>query len=239
MEPMPHDTSPSRGYTLIELLVVLAIIGILGAVGFYSLGPRSPKAVRSALIDIRGAIQQARQLALSGGKDVDLILTQSGGNLIIKAYSSADITPTGVPVSGAIALMDVTLGDSWKRNASLVTTYGSLPASLPSSVTTAIQNAGMASSTWTTANSALISSTQRYGFSSSSLPQVIDNTTGVRSPLLTGTWIGVAGNSINQKGAPYGVVVITSNAAVSAYYKADAGFEDASSSKEMKWQRLD
>ncbi|HEY3401265.1 MAG TPA: type II secretion system protein [Geothrix sp.] len=233
---------PARtaGYTLIELLVVLAIIGILGAVGFYSFGPKSPRAVRSALIDIRGAIQQARQLALSGGKDVDLILTPSGGNLTIKVYVSGDVTPaTGAPVAGAIPLMDVILGDAWKRNASLVATYGSLPASLPSSVTAAIQNAGMAASTWTTANSALISSTQRYGFSSSSLPQVIDNTTGARSPLLTGTWIGVVGNGINQKGAPYGVVVITSNATVSAYYKADAGLEDASSPKEMKWQRLD
>ena len=232
---------PSRtdGYTLIELLVVLAIVGILGMVGFYSFGPKSPRAVRSALLDIRGALQQARQLAISGGKDVDLLLSQSGGNLTIKVYASSDITAaTGTPVAGSIPLMDVNLGDSWKRNATVTTSYGSLPASLPSSVTTAIQNAGMATYTWTTANSALISSTQRYGFSSSSLPQVI-SATGERSPLLTGTWIGVVGNGVNQKGAPYGVVVITSNASVSAYYKADAQIPDASGPKEMKWQRLD
>lgn len=239
MRSLPHVKKPSRGYTLIEMLVVLAIVGALAAVGFYSLGSRSPRAVRSALIDIRGALQQARQLALSGGKDVDLFLSQSAGALSISVYAADDVDPaTGAPKTGAIALMDVRLGDSWKRNATIVTTYSSLPVALPDSVTKAIENAGMKATTWTTANSALISSTQRYGFSSSSLPQVI-NTSGERSPMLTGTWIGVSGNSINQKGQPYGVVVITSNAGVSAYYKADSGFNESGSSKEMKWQRLD
>lgn len=230
MEPMPHDNTPGRGYSLIELLVVLVIIGVLAIASVSSLGPKSPKAVRSGLLEVRAALQQARQAALSSGRNLNLIIDETGTSPKIQAYDAQDILAAGTPKPNAIPLVDVTLDRSWLRYAAFTTTDPPVSGEIaPIKAVPALASLGFTG--W---SNPLLTSNSAIGFSPSGTPQSITATS--RSGLTGGTWVGLRGLTLNQNGLPYGVVVVTERGLITAFYKSDSKLNG---SAEFQWQRLD
>lgn len=230
MEPMPQDSSPGRGYSLIEMLVVLAIIGVLAVASVVSLGPKSPKAVRSGLLEVRAALQQARQASLSSGRNLNLIINEAGTSPKIQAYDALDVLATGLPKLNAIPLVDVTLDRSWLRYATFTTSDPPVSGEVtPIKTVPALASLGFTG--WV---NPLVTSNSTIGFSPSGTLQSVTATT--RSGLTGGTWLGIRGLTLNQAGLPYGVVIVTERGLISAFYKADSQLDN---SAEVKWQRLD
>jgi prepilin-type N-terminal cleavage/methylation domain-containing protein len=230
MEPMPHDSSPGRGYSLIELLVVLVIIGVLAIASVSSLGPKSPKAVRSGLLEVRAALQQARQAALSSGRNLNLIIDETGIYPKIQAYDAQDILAGGTPKPNAIPLVDVTLDRSWLRYATFTTSDPPVSGEItPIKAVPALALLGFTG--W---SNPLLTSNSAIGFSPSGTLQSITATS--RSGLTGGTWVGIRGLTLNQNGLPYGVVIVTERGLITAFYKADSNL---TGSAEFQWQRLD
>lgn len=230
MEPMPQDSFPRRGYSLIEMLVVLAIIAVLAAASVWSLGPKSPRAVRSGLLEVRGALQQARQAALSSGRNLNLIVNEAGFYPKIQAYDALDVLATGKPKLNAIPLVDVTLDRSWLQHATFTTS----DPPVSGEVAPIKDIPALASLGFTGWGNPLVTSDSAIGFSSSGTLQSVTSTT--RSALTGGTWVGIRGLTLNQEGLPYGLVIVTERGLISAFYKADSKLDN---SAEVKWQRLD
>jgi type II secretion system protein H len=93
-----HPTfSFSSGYSLIEILVVLAILAIMGGLASVSFEGqlvqyRLHHAVRSLVTDLRGA----RQLAITEGRPVRLLLDLEQDRYRIELLAEADIPVNGI-----------------------------------------------------------------------------------------------------------------------------------------------
>ena len=65
-----------RGFTLLEMMIVVAIIGLVSAMSLFALGKATSSARRSgAKFDMVSLFTNARQLAMTQGTDVYVILT--------------------------------------------------------------------------------------------------------------------------------------------------------------------
>ena len=230
MQPDPHDRPAQQGFTLIELLVVLVIVGVLAIASVWSLGPKSPKAVRSGLLEVRAALQQTRQAAMSSGRNLNLIIDQTGTSPKMQAYDALDIQANGKPKANTFPLVDVTLDRSWLRYATFTTSN----PPVADEVTPIKDVPALASFGFTGWNTPLVTSDSTIGFSPSGSLQSVTSTS--RSGLTGGTWVGVVGRTPNQTGLPYGVVVVTERGNIAAFFKADSKLDN---SAEVKWQRLD
>ena len=73
------------------------------------------------------------------------------------------------------------------------------------------------------------------GFSPQGTPQRVTRSSMSRASIKGGTWIGVRGLTIKDKGLPYGCVFLLDNGLITAYYKPDALLTDAPN----QWQRLE
>lgn len=229
MNPFPRNRRLAQGYSLIEMLVVLAIISVLAMVGFSALTPKSPKAVRSGLQDVKASLQQARGLALSNGKNVNVHFVAVGPawRMTVSEPGDDGITEKTPP------LMDATIGGDWSRYAAL--TWNDPP--IPSEGSTPAKNlaplTALGFSGWSTP--IRTDSTTCLGFSSRGIPQVVTVGTGTRTAISGGTWIGLRGRTIKEKGLPYGCVFLLDNGSVVAYFKPDALMTDTPN----QWQRLE
>jgi prepilin-type N-terminal cleavage/methylation domain-containing protein len=214
-----------RGFTLLELLMVLVIAGIIILASVQVLTPKSPRAVKAGLQEVAQAFKQAREIAMLGGKDLNFVVTLNPP--VLQVY---DLNPDGTLANN---VMNITLGRTWRRSASVFT-------SDPPPVAEAEPVKGLASLStigftgWATP---LAAGSSQQGLSSSGTPQKI-GTGRIRSQATGGIWLGVYGNSVNRKGVPYGVVFMTDRGTIGTYYKADSQLT-ASDSKEAAWQRLD
>jgi type II secretion system protein H len=227
---MPDDRLRARGYTLIEMLVVLAIIAILTIFVVPSLGPKSPKAVRTGLQDIKASFQQARGLALSTGKDINIHITLSGN---VARMSAVELNDNGTEKTPA--LMDVAIGQDWTRYAAFTTSDPPIGDEGTTKVKdlTALTTLGF--SGWNTPIKPDAQATSYLGFSPQGTPQLVNKSTGARSSASGGTWVGVQGLSVKDKGLPYGCVFILENGFITAYFKPDALMTDTANG----WQRLE
>ncbi len=224
--PLPRRRH--AGFTLIEALVVLAIIAALSIAFVYSLGPKSPRAVRAALIEMRGALNTARNLAAQTGQPVSMIWNHSTDQIDFMQIDPA----TGSPVAGVPPLASTSLSKTWRRWA-LVTP--SLPADMPTPATnSAVLSLFRNPQGWATPMDD--SSGAVFGFASSGQPQMFKAAGGAITPLPDGFWIGVQGLSANQKGFPYGVVIVNGQGMVLAYFKPDSLLDAPA---EYLWKRLD
>ncbi|WP_285609134.1 pilus assembly FimT family protein [Geothrix edaphica] len=228
---MPHDTSPSRGYTLIELLVVLVIIAVLAVVGASTLQPKSPRATQNGLTEIRGVFIHARNLAMSSGRTVVITGDWSTGPLQFRQM--ADDLTLITPPMGQMAFES-----TWQRYAQMKTTADGTglvtgeisKPTLVAGITTVFKSAG-----W---SSPVQSANGSYGFSPSGVPLLLANG-GAGTTLTTltnGAWLGVVGKTPKDSGPPYGVVIITPQGNVLAFYKPDSKLDTPA---ENQWRRLD
>jgi type II secretion system protein H len=226
----PRARSPQRGYTLIELLVVLAILAIVTMFVVPNLGPKSPKAVRSGLQDLKASLQQARGIALANGKNINVHIVLSGN---IARMTAVDLNDDGT--EKAPALMDVAIGQDWRRYADFTTSDPPIPNEGTTAVKdlTALTTLGF--SGWATPIEPDAQAKSYLGFSPQGAPQFVDKSTKARSAVSGGTWVGVKGLTIKDKGLPYGCVFLLENGLITAYYKPDALLTDAAN----QWQRLE
>lgn len=219
--------SAGTGFSMIELMVVLVIIGILAFVGVFAVTPKSPGAVKAGLTEAAAALKQARALAMVGGKNVNFVVTQNPARLQVfdlKADGSLNTVP----------LMDVTFADSWQRNASF---FLALPPPVGTEAEPVQGLGSLATLGFANWDTPLAVGSSKQGFSSAGLPQTLTST-GSRTDVDGGMWLGVAGRSPNQKGTPYGVIFITGRGTIETYYKADSGLTGAERA-EAAWRRLD
>ena len=223
-----HPNQRQKGFTLIELLVVLVIVGILTSIGIYSMPPKTPRAVKIGLTELRGAFIQARSLAASSGRTVVINANWPTGALVFQQVAD-DFTLVIPPLSS------VALDPSWRRFASIpaVTNAASLTpgqSSPPDGVPAIVSFVG----TWPDPVS-LTSGV--YGFTPTGVPVFLDIAAPgtAPAPLVNGTWIGVVGNT-GIDGLPYGVVVVNGRGNTTAYYKAHSKIDTPA---ENLWKRLD
>jgi type II secretory pathway pseudopilin PulG len=214
--------------------VVLAIVGVLALASISTLGPKSPKATRAILLDLRNAIQNARQTAVSSGKTVRIRLENISGQWQFKAMDSAlvetDVTAT--LFSDALPLKPLTY-------CSLAAAFQDLPAT--STVVTSLPPAnsyGFGTSALPKAWTQCLTGASQYGFSSAGT--TIQLTGASPNPTVSvangGFWVGVVGTTPNAKGVPYGVVLVTEQGQIVTYYKGDSQLDDT---PENKWKRLE
>lgn len=226
----PRARSPQMGYTLIELLVVLAILAIVTMFVVPNLGPKSPKAVRSGLQDLKASLQQARGLALSNGKDINVHIVMVGN---VAHMTAADLNDDGSEKTPA--LMDITIGQDWRRYADFTTSDPPIPNEGTTAVKDLTALATLGFSGWATPIQPDAQATAFLGFSSQGAPQFVDKGTNARSAATGGTWVGVKGLTIKDQGLPYGCVFVLENGLITAYYKPDALLNDTAN----QWQRLE
>ena len=223
--------SSQNAYSLIELLLVLVIIGILAIVGVSSIAPKSPKATRAALLDLRNALQSARQVAISSGKTVRIQLVNSSGQWRIQVLDTGLVDTDPAAILSSDALSSKTM--SYCR---LASAFADLPTT--STVVTGLAPAvsygfGPTATGW---GHCLAGSTT-FGFSTKGSTVLLTGaspnpTVGV---LNGGLWVGVLGNANNISGLPYGVVLVTEQGQIVTYYKGDANLDDTT---DHKWMRL-
>nr|WP_243324558.1 hypothetical protein [Geothrix sp. SG200] len=210
--------------------MVLAILAIVTMFVVPNLGPKSPKAVRSGLQDLKASLQQARGIALANGKNINVHIVLSGN---IARMTAVDLNDDGTEKTPA--LMDVTIGQDWRRYADFTTSDPPITDEGTTAVKglTALTTLGF--SGWDAPIKPDALATSYLGFSPQGAPQFVDKATGDRAAISGGTWVGVKGLTIKDKGLPYGCVFLLDNGLVTAYYKPDALLTDAPN----QWQRLE
>lgn len=234
MDPISNHRSPNRGYSLIELIVVLAIIGVLALASISSLGPKSPKATRAVLLDLRNALQNARQSAISSGKTVRIRLENVSGQWQFRAMdtSLAETNAIATFFSDTLPLKPLTY-------CSLATAFQDLPTT--STAVTALSPAnsyGFGASAVAGAWTQCLTGSSQYGFSptGSTVQLAGPSPNPTVSVANGGFWVGVVGTTPNTSGVPYGVVLVTEQGQIVTYYKGDAQLDDT---PENKWKRLE
>lgn len=226
----PRASSPQRGYTLIELLVVLAILAIVTMFVVPNLGPKSPKAVRSGLQDLKASLQQARGLAMSTGKSLNVHIVMAGN---IARMTVVDLNDDGTEKTPA--LMDVAIGQDWRRYADFTTSDPPISDEGGTAVKDLAALTTLGFSGWSSPIEPDAQAKNYLGFSPHGVPQFVDKGTKARTAISGGTWVGVRGLTIKDKGLPYGCVFLLENGLITAYYKPDALLTDAPN----QWQRLE
>lgn len=225
MEPKSNDSSQTQGYTLIEMLVVLGILAILTLVGVISLGSRAPRAVKSATMQVRGALQEARGLAISTGRSITV---QANWDATTRRATIRAVDDSPTPATKS----EVTLDNSSLRYCTPTGSGGGdLPTTSPDiKGLTAAATYGFSSGSngWKTH----LFNSSTYTFAPNGY--LIDKTTGLA--LTGGFFVGIVGNSANHSGVPVGVVMVNDQGKIIAFYKADSA---AGTDPDYQWQRLE
>ena len=229
--PRLHPNSP-RGFALIELLVVLVIVGILAMVGISRLTPKTPKATRAILLDLRNDLQNARQAAVSSGRNVRIRLESIGGQWRFRALDT-----TLAETSPAAPFFSDTLPLAAMSYCTLATAFSGLPTT--STQVTDLAPAGYYSfASGATGWDQCLTGKTTYGFGPDGSPILLTGASPnpTVSALIGGFWVGVVGNAPNRSGVPYGVVLVTQQGQIVTYFKGDAKLDD---SPDHKWLRLE
>lgn len=228
-------SSASSGFTLIELLVVVFLVAILSFTAATTLGPKSPRATRVALSDLRGALVNARTLAASTGQ---LVVMQVDPTTMTFNYYAVKGTDPSDPANylqlETSPRSSISLEPAWKRYASVVYALPIVGSeTVPPNTVPAMNTLLGGGAGW---GNPMLLTTAMYGFSPDGTPQMLTAPGGPLLNLNSGAWIGVAGLKPNQSGVPYGVVLVTSQGQIMAFYKADSQLNTA---PEYVWTRMD
>lgn len=214
----------AHGYSVIELILVMVIVVILAVAGISTLGAKSPRAVRTTLIGVKAALAECRQLSISSGKALALSMPYDG---------KMDCKITAVT---ADTLAQEVFSTALERSSLKLVTVSAKVDDLPNK---SVQELEASKSFGFESGAAgwdvsLANTDKKYGFSPSGVPVSVS---GVDvSPLPGGFWIGVVGTSPNEKGVPYGVLLVTERGQIIAFYKGDS---ESDEKPEHKWQRLE
>lgn len=218
MAPSPLQPKSQHGFSVIELLVVLVIVSILSYVGMSSLTPKSPGAVKSLTLQIRGILNEARELAISSGRTVTV---QANWNAATRVGTIVLVDETGATKS-AITLDSSALSKATPDSAVFNTTDPTL-ISLTAASTYGFGSAAKFSNH-------LFNST-KFQFAPNGY--LIDSATGI-SPT-NGVFVGVKGMTANRSGVPVGVVLVTTDGRVISFFKPDA----VETGADYLWKRLE
>ncbi len=90
-------TRRARGFTMVELVLVMMLMGILASVAVPRLTQRSVLQERGVQDQLRGLLRTSRQLAVTQGRDVCVVLTP---NRASAAYTVAGACSTAAAVGG-------------------------------------------------------------------------------------------------------------------------------------------
>jgi MSHA pilin protein MshC len=86
-----------RGFTTVELVVVMVVMGLLAAVAVPRLTSRTVLQERGVQDQLRGLLRSSRQLAVTQGRDVCVLLTPDRARAV---YTAAGACASAMPVAG-------------------------------------------------------------------------------------------------------------------------------------------
>ncbi|HJV49756.1 MAG TPA: prepilin-type N-terminal cleavage/methylation domain-containing protein [Geothrix sp.] len=224
----------SRGYTLIELLVVLVIVAVLVSVGISGLTPKTPKAVRGALFDMKSLIQEAREYAIQNGRDVTVAFTlDTSTKPTTVRFTGTVLIDNGTTLTPRVVLNRVMDSSSF-RYATVATAKSQVSGANPGVDTLeAFKSLMGTASPWPGWDNNLTNiATATFAPNGTVLAKTA---AGVRSTL-GGCWIGVVGTNMNQKGVPMGVVFVSDDGRILAFFKSDSALNAPA---EFLWQRME
>jgi hypothetical protein len=223
------------------MLVVLAIVAALSIAFVASIGSKSPRAVKTGLLELKTSLQEARQAAISAGRPVNLVITDSAEQARIQAYLTQ---PNGTieldeskPYDKATLtgymppVVDKTFEKSFRRYAEFTAKEEPVADEVvPIKSLPALTNFGF--SGW---SQPLGLGESKFGFNASGFPEILEDGGKRRSAAVGGIWMGIRGLRVNEKGWPYGGVFVTERGVTVAFYKPDSKLDDA----DFKWQRME
>jgi hypothetical protein len=197
--------------------------------------------VKSGVLELKTALQEARQAAISAGRPVNLIITDSGEQARIQAFltqpDGSIETDESKPydkttLTGYIPpVVDKTFEKSFRRYAEFTSSDTPVPdESTPIKTLPALSNFGFTG--W---SQPLDLGASKFGYNAAGFPEILSDDGKKRAAATGGIWMGIRGTRVNEKGWPYGGVFVTERGVTVAFYKPDSKLETA----DFKWQRME
>ncbi|AGF52270.1 slr1929 [Synechocystis sp. PCC 6803] len=112
----PHPSTSSQGWTLIEIGVVTVIVGILAAMAFPSLaGIQARNQVRSRMIEVRAAVQEAQRNAIKRGATCTVTIDVAARSVRLPTSPPTPMAgclnnPVSIPTSEQISFLEPSSG---------------------------------------------------------------------------------------------------------------------------------